>query len=64
MRTTSRHLTPEGLGALNVMKSALNDAGMKPEEVDYVNVHGTSTRWETSRKPRPFKASLGTTRTT
>ncbi len=40
------HLTaphPEGLGAYNVMKSALEDAGMKPEDIDYINVHGTST---------------------
>ena len=40
------HLTaphPEGLGAYNVMKSALADAGLKPEDIDYINVHGTST---------------------
>jgi 3-oxoacyl-[acyl-carrier-protein] synthase II len=40
------HLTaphPEGLGAYNVMKNALADAGMRPEEIDYINVHGTST---------------------
>lgn len=40
------HLTashPEGLGAMLVMRSALEDAGMKPEEIDYINVHGTST---------------------
>jgi 3-oxoacyl-[acyl-carrier-protein] synthase II len=40
------HLTaphPEGLGAYNVMNSALADAGMKPEDIDYINVHGTST---------------------
>jgi len=40
------HITaphPEGLGAINVMKNALDDAGMKPEDVDYINVHGTST---------------------
>ena len=40
------HMTaphPEGIGARNVMIAALEDAEMKPEEVDYVNVHGTST---------------------
>jgi 3-oxoacyl-[acyl-carrier-protein] synthase II len=40
------HLTaphPEGLGARNVMKLAIEDAGLKPEDVDYINVHGTST---------------------
>ncbi len=40
------HLTaphPEGLGAKNVMLNALRDAKIKPEDVDYINVHGTST---------------------
>ena len=40
------HLTathPEGLGAILAMKNALEDAGMKPEDIDYINVHGTST---------------------
>lgn len=40
------HLTashPEGLGAKLVMYNALDDAGLKPEDVDYINVHGTST---------------------
>ena len=42
----AHHITaphPDGLGARNVMHAALNDAGMKPEEIDYINVHGTST---------------------
>ncbi len=40
------HLTaphPEGLGARNVMMAALRDAGMRPDEIDYINTHGTST---------------------
>ncbi len=42
----AHHITashPEGLGAKLVMLNALEDAGMKPEEIDYINVHGTST---------------------
>ncbi|HEY8388811.1 MAG TPA: beta-ketoacyl-ACP synthase II [Parasegetibacter sp.] len=42
----AHHLTaphPDGLGAKNVMIAALEDAGMKPEDIDYINVHGTST---------------------
>ena len=40
------HLTathPEGLGAKLVMQNALEDAELKPEDIDYINVHGTST---------------------
>ena len=42
----AHHLTaphPEGLGAMNVMKNALKDASLSPEDIDYINVHGTST---------------------
>ena len=42
----AHHLTashPEGLGAKLVMLNALEDAEMKPEDIDYINVHGTST---------------------
>ena len=46
MSADANHITaphPEGLGALNVMKNALNDANMTPQDIDYINVHGTST---------------------
>jgi 3-oxoacyl-[acyl-carrier-protein] synthase II len=42
----AHHITaphPEGLGAQNVMKVALKDAGLAPADIDYINVHGTST---------------------
>jgi 3-oxoacyl-[acyl-carrier-protein] synthase II len=46
MSADAHHLTashPEGLGAKLVMQNALADAEMKPEDIDYINVHGTST---------------------
>ena len=46
MTADAHHITaphPEGLGAMNVMKFAIEDANMLPKDVDYVNVHGTST---------------------
>tara|TARA_Y100000991_G_C21971053_1_gene349490 strand:- start:35 stop:1288 length:1254 start_codon:yes stop_codon:yes gene_type:complete len=42
----AHHITaphPEGRGAISVMKMSLEDAGMSPQDIDYVNVHGTST---------------------
>lgn len=46
MSADAHHITaphPEGIGARNVMLNAIKDAGIKAEEVDYINVHGTST---------------------
>jgi len=46
MSADAYHLTaphPDGEGAGNVMLNALEDAGMKPKDIDYINVHGTST---------------------
>ena len=46
MSADAYHLTathPDGLGAKLVMTRALKDAGMSPEDIDYINVHGTST---------------------
>jgi len=42
----AHHITaphPEGLGAMGVMKQVLDEANMKPSDIDYINVHGTST---------------------
>jgi beta-ketoacyl-acyl-carrier-protein synthase II len=46
MSADAFHVTaphPEGLGARNVMNLAINDACIKPEDIDYINVHGTAT---------------------
>lgn len=46
MSADAYHLTaphPEGLGVINVMNAALEDANLKPEDIDYINVHGTAT---------------------
>ncbi len=46
MTADAHHMTaphPEGIGAFNVMKLAVEDGGLKPEDIDYINVHGTST---------------------
>jgi 3-oxoacyl-[acyl-carrier-protein] synthase II len=42
----AHHITaphPDGIGAISVMEQALEEAGIKPEDIDYINVHGTST---------------------
>jgi 3-oxoacyl-[acyl-carrier-protein] synthase II len=46
MTADAYHLTqphPEGLGASSVMRLAIEDAGIKPDDIDYINVHGTAT---------------------
>lgn len=46
MTADAHHITaphPEGLGAGNVMRAALKEAQLNPEDIDYINVHGTST---------------------
>ena len=56
------HITashPEGLGAKLVMKSALEDAGLKPEDIDYINVHGTSTHVGDISEAKAIKEVFG-----
>ncbi|MBI2730545.1 MAG: beta-ketoacyl-ACP synthase II [Sphingobacteriales bacterium] len=58
----AHHLTaphPEGLGAKNVMIEALADAGMKPEDIDYINVHGTSTPLGDIAETKAIQAVFG-----
>lgn len=56
------HITashPEGLGAKLVMLNALEDAGMKPEDIDYINVHGTSTHVGDISEAKAIKEVFG-----
>ncbi len=58
----AHHLTaphPEGLGASLVMQNALDDANLKPEDVDYINVHGTSTPLGDIAEPLAIKKVFG-----
>ncbi len=62
MTADAHHLTaphPEGLGARNVMLRALEDAEMKPEDIDYINVHGTSTPLGDIAEPKAILAVFG-----
>ncbi len=54
---TSPH--PDGLGAMNVMKNTLEDGGFKPEEVDHINTHGTSTPLGDIAEPRAIVNLFG-----
>ncbi|MCK3686033.1 beta-ketoacyl-ACP synthase II [Maribellus sp. YY47] len=56
------HMTapdPDGRGASLVMKWALEDAGIKPEDVDYINVHGTSTPLGDIAEPKAILKTFG-----
>ncbi len=56
------HITashPEGLGAKLVMKNALEDAGLQPEDIDYINVHGTSTHVGDISEAKAIKEVFG-----
>ncbi|HET9057732.1 MAG TPA: beta-ketoacyl-ACP synthase II [Chitinophagaceae bacterium] len=58
----AHHITaphPEGLGAKNVMLDALQDAGMGPEDIDYINVHGTSTPLGDISETKAIQAVFG-----
>ena len=62
MSADAHHITashPEGLGAKLVMLNALEDAEMKPEDIDYINVHGTSTPVGDISEAKAIKAVFG-----
>ncbi len=51
--------SPDGAGAVNCMKMALEYAGMKPEELDYINAHGTSTKLNDFAENKAIKTVFG-----
>jgi len=62
MSADAFHMTapdPDGKGANLVMKWALEDAGLKPEDVDYINVHGTSTPLGDIAEPKAILKTFG-----
>ena len=50
---------PDGVGAINCMKSALNYAGLAPEDIDYINAHGTSTKLNDLSENKAIKTVFG-----
>ena len=62
MSADAHHITashPEGFGAKLVMERALKDAGLKPEDIDYINVHGTSTHVGDISEAKAIKEVFG-----
>ena len=62
MNDDGYHITapdPEGEGAVNTMKLALEDAGLKPEQVSYINAHGTSTAYNDLTETKAIKKLFG-----
>ncbi len=62
MSADAYHLTaphPEGAGAVLVMHNVLEDANLKPEDIDYINVHGTSTPLGDIAEPKAIKKVFG-----
>jgi 3-oxoacyl-[acyl-carrier-protein] synthase II len=52
-------IPPDGSGAVESMRLALEDAGMEPEEVDYINAHGTSTQMNDASETRAVRTVFG-----
>ena len=50
---------PDGGGAISCMSMAINDAGLKPEDIDYINAHGTSTKLNDESENKAVKAVFG-----
>ncbi len=62
MSADAYHITlprPGGMGAANAMKAALADAGLRPEDVGYINAHGTSTEANDATETAAIKIALG-----
>ncbi|MGM0647940.1 MAG: beta-ketoacyl-ACP synthase II [Bacteroidota bacterium] len=62
MSADGHHMTsphPEGEGAVRAMKEALNDAGIKPEDIDHINTHGTSTPLGDLSEPKAVTTLFG-----
>ncbi len=62
MTCDANHLTqphPEGVGAIAAMRAALADAGMQPEDIDYINAHGTGTPINDPTEVKAVKGAFG-----